>query len=152
MVITLRRAWTSLNLMSHVHLILISSTCVPSDTTPNIWRWDVDRGAPGRGEALRFVLVNSWRRGSMMRSSWWTCDSCSEHCHSWWKKTTILSTRLKNKKSGTWWPAALSSIEGSRTQRPCFKWSSGNHLRQIRSKVQRDHRSGLHCRLPDYPN
>jgi hypothetical protein len=29
---------------------LISPTCVSSDPIPNIWRPDVDRGTPGRGE------------------------------------------------------------------------------------------------------
>jgi hypothetical protein len=80
---------------------LISPTYVPSDPTPNIWWPDADRGAPGRGEALRFILVNSWHRGSTMRSSRWACSSCSEHRHSQWHTTTmILNTQLNNKKSG----------------------------------------------------
>jgi hypothetical protein len=79
---------------------LISSTCVPSDPTLNIWRPNVDRGAPGRGEALRFVLVNSWYRESMMRSFRQTCSSCSEYRHSQRRTTMILSIRLNNKKSG----------------------------------------------------
>jgi hypothetical protein len=40
--ITLWRAQTSLKLVPHVHLRLISSTYVPSDPTPNIWWWDID--------------------------------------------------------------------------------------------------------------
>jgi hypothetical protein len=87
-----------------------------------------------------------------MISSWRTCNSCSERCHSRREKTMILSTRLKNKKSGARRSSALSSIDASRTWRPRFKRSSGNQLWQTRSTVQRDHRSGLHCRLPDYPN
>jgi hypothetical protein len=75
-------AWISLNLVPRVHLRLISSNCVSSDPTPNIWWQTVDRGAPGRGKALRFILVNPGRHGSTMRSSWWTCDSYSERCHS----------------------------------------------------------------------
>jgi hypothetical protein len=43
-------ARTSLNLEPRVHLRLISSTCVSSDPTQNIWWWDIDRGAPGRGK------------------------------------------------------------------------------------------------------
>jgi hypothetical protein len=50
--------------MSHVHLRLISSTYIPSVPTQNIWWQTIDRGAPGRGEVLRFILVNSWLRGS----------------------------------------------------------------------------------------
>jgi hypothetical protein len=36
--------------MPCVHMRLISMTCVPSDPTLNIWRPDVDRGAPRRGK------------------------------------------------------------------------------------------------------
>jgi hypothetical protein len=79
---------------------LISPTCVPSNPTPNIWWHDIDRGMPGREEALRFILVNSWHRGSMMRSSRWACGFCLERHHSQWRTTTILSTRFNNKKSG----------------------------------------------------
>jgi hypothetical protein len=79
---------------------LISPTCVPSDLTPNIWQSDIDRSAPGRGEALRFVLVNSWHRGFTTRSSRRACSSCLERRHSERRTTTILSTRLNNKKSG----------------------------------------------------
>jgi hypothetical protein len=100
MIITLQNVWTSLNLVTRGHLRLISSTCIPSDPTTNIWRRDVDRGTPGREEGLRFILVNSRLRGSTMRSSWQTCDFYLERCHSRWEKTMILSTRLKNKKSG----------------------------------------------------
>jgi hypothetical protein len=79
---------------------LISLTCVPSDPTPSIWWSDVDRGVPGRGEALRFILVNLWHRGSTMRSSWRACSSYSECRHSQRHTTTILSTQLNNKKTG----------------------------------------------------
>jgi hypothetical protein len=119
-VITLLRAQTSLKLMLRVHLRLISSTCVPSIPTPNIWRRTIERGTPGRGEALRFMLVNSWLCGSTMRSSWRACNSCSEHCYSRREKMTILSTRFKNKKSGTGQRSASSSLEASRTQRLRF--------------------------------
>jgi hypothetical protein len=151
-VITLRRVRTSLNLVPHVHLRLISSTYVLSDHTPNIWRWDVDRGAPGRGEALRFILMNSGCRRSTMRSSLRTCDSCSERCHSRQKNMIILSARLKSKKSVARRPSTSSSIEPSKTRRPSFKRSWGNQLRQIWSTVQRDHRSGLHWWLSDHPS
>jgi hypothetical protein len=86
--------------VSYVHVRLISLTCVPSDPTLNIKRHDVDRGVPERGEALRFVIVNSWHHGSTMRSFRRTCSSCSERHHSQWRTTMILSTRLNNKKSG----------------------------------------------------
>jgi hypothetical protein len=79
---------------------LISLTCVPSNPTRNIWRHEVDRGTLGRGEALRFVLVNSWHRGSTMRNFWWAYSSCLKHRHSQQRTTTILSTWLNNKKSG----------------------------------------------------
>jgi hypothetical protein len=79
---------------------LISPTCVPSDHTPNIWRSDVDRGALGRGEALRFILGH---RGSTTRSFRWACSSCLECRHSQRRTTMILSTRLNNKKSGARW-------------------------------------------------
>jgi hypothetical protein len=49
---------------SRVHLRLISSTCVFSVPTLNIWRWDVDRGTLETGKVLRFILVNSWLCGS----------------------------------------------------------------------------------------
>jgi hypothetical protein len=92
---------------------LISPTCVPSDPTSNI-RWpDIDRGAPGRGEASRFVLVNSWHCGSTMRSFRWTCKSCLERRNSQRHITMILSTRLNNKKSGAW---QRSWAPGSRTR------------------------------------
>jgi hypothetical protein len=48
---------------------------------------------------LRFILVNSRHRWSTTRNSWRACSSCSEHHHSQWRTTTILSTRLNNKKS-----------------------------------------------------
>jgi hypothetical protein len=150
-VITLRRVQTSLILVSRVHQRLVSSIYVPSDPTSNIWRHAINRGTLERGEALRFVLVNSLYRGSTTRSSWQTCDSCSKRCHSWREKTTILSTRLKNRKSGARRPSASSSIEALRTRRPHFKQPSSNQLQQIWSMVQRDHWSGLHRRLPDYP-
>jgi hypothetical protein len=86
--------------MPCVHVRLISPTCVSSDPTPNIWRPDVDRGVPGRGEALRFVLVNSWHHRSTTRSSWWPCSSYLKHLHSQWRTTMILSTQLNNKKTG----------------------------------------------------
>jgi hypothetical protein len=41
---------------------LISSTCVPSDPTLNIWRSDVDRCAPGRGKRWDSSL---WTHGIM---------------------------------------------------------------------------------------
>jgi hypothetical protein len=107
--------------MPRVHLRLISSTCVSSDPTPNIWRWDIDRDASGRGEALRFILVDSGRHGSTTWSSWWTCDSYSECCHSRRKKTMILSARLKSKKSDL----ALSS---DRSIRLSFRTPSRKEL------------------------
>jgi hypothetical protein len=127
--------------MPYVHVRLISPTCVPSDPTLNIWWSDVDRGAPGRGKALRFVLVNSWHRGSMTRSFQWACSSCSKHRHSqrhtttfWirravhdddlehpaqqyeeWCTTTILSTRLKN--SATTFQAAIRKTRYKKSDR-----------------------------------
>jgi hypothetical protein len=77
---------------------LISPTYVPSDPTPSIWRPNINRG-----EALRFVLVNSWHRGSTTRSSRRACSSGSESHYSQWRTTMILSTWLNNKKSGAWW-------------------------------------------------
>jgi hypothetical protein len=98
--------------MSCVHVRLISSTYVPFDPTLNIWWHDVDRCASSRGEALRFVLVNSWHRGSMTRSFWWACSSSSERRHSQWYTTMILSIWLNNKKSGarrrSWAPGSWS--------------------------------------------
>jgi hypothetical protein len=99
--------------VSCVHVRLISLTCVPSDPTPNIWRSDVDIGVPERGEALRFVLVNLWHRGSTTRSSWRACISCSESHHSQRRTTMILNTRLNNKKSGA---RQRSWAPGSRTR------------------------------------
>jgi hypothetical protein len=61
-VITLRRVRTSQNPVPRVHLRLISLICVSSDHTSNIWRWDIDRGAAGRG-------------GKRWDSSWWTHGS-----------------------------------------------------------------------------
>jgi hypothetical protein len=55
------------------------------------------------GEALRFVLVNTWHHGSMTRTSWRACNSYSERRHLQWHTTTILSTWLNNKKSGARW-------------------------------------------------
>jgi hypothetical protein len=141
----------SKNLVSCVHMRLISPTCVPSDPTPNIWWPDVDRDAPGRGKVLRFILVNSWHRGSTMRSSWRACSSCSECHHSQWHMITILSTRLTNKKRDARRRSTSNSHGASRTQRPRFERRSGNQLRQIRSMVRHDHRSRLHQRLPNHP-
>jgi hypothetical protein len=92
---------------------LVSPTCVPSDPTSNILWHNIERGAPGRGEALRFILVNSWHRGSTTRSSRWACSSCSERRHSQQRTTMILSTRLNNKKSDAW---LRSWAPGSRTR------------------------------------
>jgi hypothetical protein len=99
--------------MPCIHVRLILPAYVPSDPTPNIWRPDIDRGAPGRGKALRFILVNSWHCGSTTRSSWLACSSCSEHRHSQRRTTMILSTRLNNKKSGA---RRWSWAPGSRTR------------------------------------
>jgi hypothetical protein len=96
-----------------VHVRLISSTYVPFDLTPNIWRPEVDRGALGRGETLRFILVNSWHRGSTIRSSQRACNSYSERHHSQRRTTTILITWLNNKKSGA---RQQSWAPGSRTR------------------------------------
>jgi hypothetical protein len=78
----------------------------------------------GYGEALRFILVNLWLRGSTMRSSWQACNFCYERCHSRGKKTTTLSVRLKIRKSSTRRWLTSSSLEASRTQRPRFKRQS----------------------------
>jgi hypothetical protein len=48
-VITLRRARTSLNLVSHVHMRLILSTYVTSDPTTNIW-W----------QTVNYSLTSMW--------------------------------------------------------------------------------------------
>jgi hypothetical protein len=141
--------WTSLKLVPCVHLRLVSLTCVPSVSTPNIWWQTVDRGAPGRGKSAEI------RPCELM--TLWVYDEKFPTCMRFlfamlpftMKKTTILSTRLKNKKSGTWWPSASSSLkelEASRTQRPSFS----NQLRQIRLTVHHDHRSRLHQRLSDH--
>jgi hypothetical protein len=92
---------------------LILPTCVPSNSTLNIWRPDIDRGALGRGEALRFILVNSWHRGSTTKSSRRACSSCSECRHSQQRTMMIFSTRLNNKKSGA---RRRSWAPGSRTR------------------------------------
>jgi hypothetical protein len=65
-VISLQRIQISLNLMPRVHVRLISSTCVPSNLTLNIWWQTVDRGAPGRGKRWESSLwthssVGLWR-------------------------------------------------------------------------------------------
>jgi hypothetical protein len=80
--------------MHCVHIRLILLTCVSSDPTSSIWRPDVDRGAPGRGEVLIFILVNSWHHGSMMRSFRRACSSCSECRHSQRHTTTIWIRRV----------------------------------------------------------
>jgi hypothetical protein len=60
------RVWTSLKLVSCIHVRLISLTYVPSDSTLNIWRSDVDRCAIGRGKHRDSSLwthriVDLWR-------------------------------------------------------------------------------------------
>jgi hypothetical protein len=92
---------------------LISPIYIPSVPAPNIWRQDVDRGALGRGEALRFVLVNSWHRESTMRSSRWAYSSCSKSRYSQRCTTMILSTWFNNKKSDA---RRRSWAPGSRTR------------------------------------
>jgi hypothetical protein len=121
--------------MPCVHIRLISPTYVPSDSTPSIWWPDVDRAAPGRGEALRFILVNSWHRGSTMRSSWRACSSCSERRHSQRRTTTILSTRLNNKKSGarrrSWAPGSWTrraTHDDDRLRVPSEPQELSNHV------------------------
>jgi hypothetical protein len=54
--------WTSLNLVSRGHLRLISSTYIPFDPTLNIWRWNIDIGASGRGKCWD---SSSWTQGVM---------------------------------------------------------------------------------------
>jgi hypothetical protein len=146
--------------MSHIHLRLISSTRISFDPTQNIWQRYIDRGTSARGEALRFILLNSRHHGSTTRSSWWICDSCLERCHSRWKKdddleyptqeqeewrmTTIgfeFHRSLKNSattlQSVVKQPATINSIDGSAWPPigtpSTTTWSSGLTLSEIQA-------------------
>jgi hypothetical protein len=89
---------------------LISPTYISSDHTLSMWWSNIDRDAPGRGEALRFILVNSWYHRSTMRSSRRAYSSRSGRRHSqrhttmiWIRRVTHdddLEHPVNNKKSG----------------------------------------------------